>query len=281
MNFRLDFVVLLRDIKPNPLTMIKNPILLLLSSAFLVFSCKKSNIDTADQELVLKKTVELFDDATKRIDNSGIKVSIENSNPLISTVTNEQGEFSLPLTHAPQAFALVFEKEGMGNHKSYFKRLENGDLHEMRIDGRYYLVDTDLPYQLGSKSTVTVNSINAEIAGNKLKLKFNISSAGGQDQKYIRILLQKDLPGLNINNVTQNVKNIASVLAVHDGDNAFEFCLECFMYCHQYTPGSKIYITAYGDALYSNWYADLPTGQWKYPNLKFVDNNPVASFEIP
>lgn len=261
--------------------MTKNPILLLLGFAFLIFSCKKSTVENTERELVLKKTVELFDEATKRIDNSGIRVSIENSTPLISTVTNEQGEFLLPLNNAPQAFAVVFEKEGMGDYKTYFKKSETRDLYEMLTDQQYHLVNTDQPYQLGSKSTVTVNSINAEISGNKLKLKFNISSAGGPDQKYIRILLQKDLPGLNLKNVSQNVKNIGSVLAMRDGDNAFEFCLECFMYCHQYTPGSRIYITAYGDALYSNSYTDLPTGQWKYPNLKFVENNPVASFDIP
>ena len=262
--------------------MTKNPILLLLGFAFLIFSCKKSNVENIEQEEpLLKKQVELFDEGIQRIDNSGITISIENSNPLVSTVTNEQGEFSLPLTHAPQVFAVVFEKEGMGSYKTYFKRGENGDLYEMYIDQKYYLVNTDQPYQLGLKSTVTVNSINAEVVGNKLRMRFNISSAGGSNQKYIRLLIQKDLPGLNINNVSKSVYNVGCVLAVHDGDNLFEFHLNGFTYCHHYVPGDKIYLSAYGDALYSNWYANQFTGQWNYPNLKFVENNPVTSFVIP
>ena len=261
--------------------MTKNPILLLLAFAFLIFSCKKSTVENTDQELVLKKQVELFDESTQRVDNSGIKVSIENSNPLISTVTNEQGEFSLPLKNAPEFFTVVFEKQGMGTYKRYFKIAEGGDLYEMVDYIQYAPVNTAQPYQLGSKSTVTVNSINSEIAGSKLRLRINISSAGGQAQKYIRILLQKDQPGLSLNNVSKSIKNVASVLAVHDGDNSFEFYLGGFMYCHEYAPGDRIYITAYGDAAYSNWYTDLPTGQWKFPNLKFVENNPVTTFVIP
>jgi hypothetical protein len=260
--------------------MTKTKTLLLLSFAFFILSCKKSNVENTAQDPVLKKKVELFDEGTQKIDNSGIKVSVENSNPLISTVTNEQGEFTLSLKNAPQSFAVIFEKQGMGTYKSYFKRSENGDLYELNNDLQYRFVNTAQPYLLGSKSTVTVNNIHAEIVGGKIKLQLNVS-ANSPSQKYVRILIQKDLPGLSLNTVSQTVKNVASILEVHDGDNSFEFHLNGFMYCHEYVTGDKIYMTAYGDALGSNWYTDMATGQWKFPNLKFVENNPVTSFVIP
>ena len=257
-----------------------NQLLTLLSFTFFIFSCKKSIVENVP-ELIFKKQVELFNEGSQKIDNSGIKVSVENSDPLITSLTNAEGEFSLSLKDAPQSFAIIFEKPGIGTYKTYLKKTENGELIELNANGVYTSVNTAQPYQLGSKSTVIVNNIRAEIVGGKLKLQLNVSSTGDPGQKYVRILLQKDLPEFSLNTVSKTIKNVASTLAINDGDNSFEFCLSCFGYCHEYTAGDRIYITAYGDALCSNWYTDISTGQWKFPNLNFVENNPVASFIIP
>src|SRR5688572_18437617 len=256
----------------------KYPLALLLFSIGFIISCKKSQIENSTP--LLEGQVILYDEGNQVLDNSGIKVSIENSDPQVKIETDSKGNFFLPVKDASQLFTIVLEKQGMGTYKRYFKKMENGELHEMGNDGIYRNFNPVQPYQLGSKTSVIINSLDAQIVNDKLKLNLNISSPNITGEKYIRVLLQKDLHGLSLNTVTNSIKNVGSILMVQNGNNSFEFFKDFFMYCQEYMPGDKIYITAYGDAFYSNWYTDLQSGQWKFPNLNFVENNPVASFTI-
>ena len=258
----------------------RSAFILLSISALVILSCTKSQIERSIPESELKGIVMVYDEGSKMIDNNGVKVLIENSNPEISAITDAQGNFSLPLKNVPELFTVAFEKEGVGTYKQYFKR-SGEELYSKRPNGDYGLFNGTQTYQIGSKSSVIVNDLTAEVVNGKLKLNFNISSPNATGEKYVRVLLQKDLPSLSLNTVANSIKNVGSTLTVQNGNNSFEFCMSCFMSCHEYSTGDKIYITAYGDALYSNWYTDLQSGQWKFPNLNFVENNPVAFFVIP
>ena len=258
----------------------KSAFILLLMSAFAILSCKKAQLGDLAPEPELKGVVIRYDEGSKMIENSGIKVLIENSNPEISAITDAQGNFSLPLRNLPEFFTVAFEKEGVGTYKEYFRRA-GADLYSKRPNGEYGLLTGTQTFQVGSKSTVIVNDLAAEVVNGKLKLNFTISSPNTTGEKYVRVLLQKDLPSLSLNTVANSIKNVGSTLSVQNGNNSFEFCMSCFMSCHEYAPGDKIYITAYGESLYSNWYTDLQSGQWKFPNINFVENNPVAWFIIP
>ena len=258
----------------------KSTFILLSILAFLILSCKKSQIEQSIPDPELEGVVIVYDEGSKMIDNRGIKVLIENSNPEISAMTDADGNFSLPLENVPEFFTIAFEKEGVGTYKEYFRK-SGTDLYSKRPSGNYGLVTGMQTYQIGSRSSVIVNDLTAEVVNGKLKLNFNIYSPNTTGEKYIRVLLQKDLPQLSLRTVSQNIRNVGSTLSVQNGNNSFEFCMSCFMSCHGYLTGDKIYITAYGDALYSNSYTDLQSGQWKFPNLNFVENNPVAWFIIP
>jgi len=258
----------------------KSAFILLSISAVVILSCKKTQIENPTSEPELKAVVMRYDEGSKMIDNSGVKVSIENSNPEISATTDVQGNFSLPLKNVPELFTVAFEKEGVGTYKKYFKK-SGADLYSEGPNGDYGLIIGTQTYHIGSKSSVIVNDLSAEVVNGKLKLNFDISSPNTTGGKYVRVLLQKDLPSLSLGTVLKSIKNIGSTLSVQNGNNSFEFCMSCFMSCHEYATGDKIYITAYGDALVSNWYTDLQSGQWTFPNLNFVENNPVAWFIIP
>jgi len=260
----------------------KSTFILLLISALLILSCKKSKTEYSipEPEPELKAKVILYDEGSKTIDNSGIKVLVENSNPEISTTTDSKGNFTLSLKSARDVFAIVFEKEGIGTYKEYFKK-SGADLYSKQLSGDYTLLSGMQTYEVGSKSSVIVNNLSAEVINGKLKFNFDITSPNITGEKYIRVLLQKDLPNLSLNTVSHNIRNIANTMAVQNGNNSFEFCMSCFMSCHEYVTGDKIYITAYGDAFYSNAYTDLQSGRWKFPNLNLVENNPIAFFVIP
>jgi hypothetical protein len=242
-------------------------------------SCKKSQVE--NQNSVLDGEVTLFDEGSQKIDNSGIKISIENSDPEISTLTDSKGNFSLEAKNVRESFAIVFEKPGIGAYKRFFKKSEDRVLYEMYNDGVYREVNQKQYYEIGSKSTVVVNSMTADVINGTLKLNINVSSPNTTGDKYIRILLQKDLPSISINTITKVIKNVSIKYAVKNGNNEFNICLACSAECQGYLPGDKIYMTAYGDALYSNDYTNIHTGEWMFPNLKFVANNPVTSFQIP
>jgi len=254
---------------------------LLSLSILLLFtlSCKKSQVE--DSTPVLLGGVVLHDEGSKIIESSGVKVSVENSNPEISAISDSKGEFSLDTRNISGEFVLVFEKQGMGIHKRFLKKSADGILFEKKEDGSYKQLNKRQYYDLGIKSSVVVNSMNAAVANGKLKLTINISSSNTTGEKYIRLLLQKDLSSISINTVNKEAKNTGIIWPVQNGDNEFNICLECTTECQQYLSGDRIYMTAYGESLYSNFYSDTRTMQWIFPNLRFQANNPITSFQMP
>jgi hypothetical protein len=244
--------------------------------ALIFFSaCNKSSIEPT-QKPELKGGVLLFDEGNGFVSKSGMTVSIENSSPVISAITDSSGNFTLPLDPSLHSFALVYTKPGFGTFKRYYMKDASNKIYYVDNNSQYQTEDAS--ESLGNKSTVTVNSFNASIIGDALRLTFNISSPNTSGEKYIRILYQKDLPGISINTVDKTKTNWSSLLPVTNGDNSFDICLACSTICAGWKAGDKIYLTAYGDSFYSNMYQDQTTSKIILPNLN--PNTNVAPVHI-
>lgn len=259
----------------------------LLTFIVLLFfwSCKKSTIIEASHEPnqnVFYGSVYLFGQGDKAVDQSGMTVSIENSNPVVSATTVQRGmfgEFNLNIDPALQSFALVYSKPQFGTFKRYFARSTDGELYMIEDNGTKSKYGGYLQY-LGSESTVTINSFNVAIVNGKLRYTSNISSPD-TSEKMIRVIYQKDLPDISIDNVNHHQVYWSFFLRVKNGDNVIDHCLDCSMECAGWEKGDTIYFNAYGDAYFSNEYLDLSSKKYIRPNMNLNNKLTPVALVIP
>src|SRR5262245_4172032 len=134
--------------------------ILILISLLLFVSCKKSAIEKNQSQL--KGNLSLADEGGKFLDdNSGVTISIENSDPLISAVSDKRGNFVLP-DYLASSFVLVYSKPGYGTYKQYFERDLAGKLSYWTATGQQIVdaqndITPDAP--LGQKSTAIINDL--------------------------------------------------------------------------------------------------------------------------
>ena len=250
--------------------------------------CKKSSVEASNEatteptQNLYYGSVYLFDQGDRSVDQSGMTVSIENSNPVVSAVTVKYGKFggfSLPIDPALQSFALVYSKPQFGTFKRYYTRSASGELYMIEFNGTKNKAQGSLEY-LGSKSTVTINSFNVAIVDGKLRYTSNISSPD-TSEKMIRVIYQKDLPDISINNVDYNKVYWSFYLRVKNGDNVTDHCLACSMECAGWKKGDTIYFNAYGDAYYPSAYTDVSSKKYILPNMNLNNNLTPVSVVIP
>jgi hypothetical protein len=252
--------------------------LLILFSLLFSYACKKSSIEQTQP--AVKGSVLLFDEGGRSVDNSGMVISIENSNPLVSVTTNSSGNFVLPLDPALTSFTLVYSKPQFGTFKRYFTKDDSNKLFYWDLNDTKFQTDQTFE-QLGNKSTVTINSFHAAIIGDTLKITCNISSLNEPGEKYIQLLTQEGLPDLSINTVDKTRIGWSHKLPVKNGDNTFNFCLKCSAICNNWIRGNTIYLTAYGDSYYSNMYVDRSNNNLILPNLNAESNLTPVSVVVP
>ena len=265
-----------------------------LSLSLLFFACKKSQVDQNQQPSIRKTQpqisgyLSLTDESGKfYTDNSGMTVSIENSNPIISAVSDSRGHFVLPLNSELTSFALAYNKPGFGTFKQYFTKDSVGNLYSWEFNGNLNSWEfSNSQYSNGAikdlseQSSVLINSFNVVIVGDTLRISFNISSVG-DGQKYIQLLSQKDLPNISINTIDQSRSTSCIKYAVKNGDNILNLCLKCSEVCNKWISGDVVYFTAYGDSYYSNMYLDRLSNRIILPNLNLNSHIQPVSVVIP
>src|SRR5215469_6303341 len=131
----------------------------LLIVVLLLTACKKSSIEKVSSEI--KGNVLLADESGNFFnDNSGMTVIVENSNPLVSTITDPRGNFNLSIDHRLTTFTLIYIKPQIGTFKRSFTKDNMGLFF---WDGNDKLkIDQDNE-DLSEKSTVVINSFHASI----------------------------------------------------------------------------------------------------------------------
>lgn len=259
-----------------------------LSAIFILFgtllfvSCKKSAIEQTQSQL--KGSLSLADEGGKLLDdNSGVTISIENSDPLISTVSDKQGTFALP-DYPASSFVLVYNNPGYGTYKQYFERDNTGRLSYWSLnEQRFVNGDGNIGegLELGQKSTATVSDLKARIIGDTLQISFNLSSPTS-GQKTIELLTQKDLPNISFTTIDKNRYNWHYLYLAQNGDNVFNMCLKCSALCNDWISGDIIYFTAYGESYYTNMYVDkLNNNTIVMPNMNTANTVTPVSVVAP
>lgn len=248
---------------------------LICLAALILPGCNKHS-DLISSGSTLNGSVLLFDEGDEIISSEGVQVSIENSNPLVSAVTNASGNFAMPIGASLHSFCLVYSKPGIGTFKRYFTKDSSGGFMMTDLDGST-VSETSVSEALGSKSTVSVNSLQVAITGDSLIIKLNAATAGTTGRKFVRLIYEKDLPGISINTVDKKQTNWSHLFPVNAGDNRIVLCMKCSSLCAGWKSGDQVYFTAYGDAYYPNIYEDRESNSIILPNLNATRTiNPVS-----
>lgn len=255
----------------------------LLGTIIFFNSCAKSAIESDSLKkttFTLKGNIILYDEGQTYLpltNSSGMTVTVENSNPLISAVTNSSGEFELALDTSINSFTLVYTKPLYGTFKRYYEKV-GANMYALSDTGRQ--ATEAVGETLAAKSTVTVNSLSASIVDNKIRLKLNASSPDA-GEKFIRLFYQKNQPGISFATVPKTLQNMSPAIPVQNGNNVYDLCADCLYQCPGLNSGDTVYLTAYGDSWLLEQYTDRATNQVVMPNVNTSNNVAPVSFIVP
>lgn len=237
---------------------------LLLLISFL--SCKNSSTDNIvpATDADITGFVLLYDEAISLLDNSGMKVSIQGSSPLISATTDANGKFVL--SDVPfGTYTLVYEKTGYGTYKK-------PDVVHSTDGSPTFLSNTP---SLGKVSTTTVTNLSTSQDGSNVLVAVTTNPAGSLgNTRYIRYFLS---PSATVSKDNYSYVSSGFISQI----NPYQATLSSGnLITWGFTSGQTVYVKVYGDAFWSNEYQETTTGPKIFPNLNGTSANSV-SFKVP
>lgn len=233
-------------------------------SLALLMGCGNSgqpSIDTSPNASNISGSVFLYGEGTERVDNSGMTVTVENSDPVRSATTGTDGKFviaDVPLGN----HTLVFSKSGYGTFKMF-------DVAHVADDRP--TVITTIP-SLGAFSSTEVTGLVATVSGESVVIEATTTPAGNAgNSRYLRFFLDTDP---DVSNVRYAVYSAAFIAKSNPFEKTFT---KADLLAMGFTSGTTVYIRAYGDSYWSNQYDDPGLGRRVFPNL---NTNTVAAVSV-
>jgi|GEM_PF-3670187 len=248
----------------------------LLMAAVFLGSCNKNPGSPATSNLT--GTVALLDanDHLKTTGIAGTTVTVENSNPLISTTTNSNGIFTLPDFSSNGTTVLAFSLPGYGTVKQFYTASEMDNIKSGNAELGSFI--------LAPISTVVVNSFTGVLDGAHYRININVSVANTAASNGVTIFIEKNNPAVSCSNSSGNSGHSRVVtIPVTNGDNTYTICLTCTEECGFLHSGDIAYLRAYGDtkSMFGITYDDPLKGNLIFPALNTNNNIPAISFTMP
>ncbi len=237
-------------------------------SLFILFaSCKK---DETTPEPITKAnitgTVKLFDESTTELNRDGMIISIDGSDPVISTISNTDGTFTFENIEYGN-YDLGYSKTGFGTYKIF------GIIHSGGTCGCSTTI-TETP-SLGMKSTTRINSISTNTSGQNVSISLSTTPASSAEiPRYIRLFLSTESTVSykyysSFTEINEIKSEPAEIILSMSDLNKFGF-----------NKGTTVYLVAYGDSFQSNEYLDPNQNKTIFPNINTKSPSPV-SFVVP
>lgn len=245
------------------------PLIVLLSVAAFLFSCKKESAQNTPVAARMFGTVQTWDDkTTSTSDMAGIKVTITNL-ANVSTTTDATGRYSFENV-AFDLYDLEFSKTGYGTFKLY------GVTHAYNASTNY----TQLPLVgFGKLSTTTVTSLT--VSGNTIggepgvTFDYGLSPAPSTASRaFVRYFL-----GTTAGVSSTSYSAFTGLLNFSNLSNITGFSKSQLL-GYGFTSGQTVYVRMYGDSFRSNEYTDPNTGKTIFPNIN-TTTAPAVSFVVP
>jgi hypothetical protein len=236
-------------------------ILLLFSALVFTIACTKSDDDNpVPTKGSISGSVNLYDERTNPLNNSGMLITVEGSNPQITATTNSSGKFVLQDVPFGTK-VLLYEKEGYGTYK------KSGVNHAYK-QGSNTSLDTIV--SLGRKSVTNTTAVACHADNKDLIVEVNTTpSATASNRLYVRLFfdVKSGVSGSSYKAYSENYTigiNPAEIRLTAEKINKMGF-----------QTGDIVFVKAYGDSFWSNEYKDNASGKMVFPNL-----NPISATEV-
>ena len=203
-------------------------------------------------------SVNLYDEGTTKIDNSGMLVKVEGTSPSISSITDNNGAFTL-LDVPFGTYTLIYEKAGYGTFKRF---------NVVHKDGNTIIPDAP---SLGQTSTTKITNLTTSSSSSfPVILSATTDPVANQaNTRYIRFFLST-----NPNVSNENFESYFDTFPVNITPynlNLSQAALDAL----SYTSGTTVYVKCYGESFWGNNYTDPNLGRDVFPNL-----NPVSAAAV-
>lgn len=230
----------------------------------IVWSCSDNEDSTTDPTTSANiiGSVNLYDEGTSQIDNSGMTVKLEGTS--FSATTDVQGDFTL--TNVPfGTYTVIYEKMGFGTFKKF-------DLEHTNT-GSSTVVEAP---SLGQKSSTSVTNLTVSSNTNfPVILGATTNPAGNQaNTRYIRFFFSTD-PNVSNENYNSYLETFPVNISPYNL-NLSQASLDAL----DFTSGSTVYVKCYGESFWGNNYSDPNLNRDIFPNLN-PDSAPAVSFIVP
>ena len=225
--------------------------IVLLCITLIIASCSNDDALVESPTGSIVGVVELYDDNQNNIGNSGMKITIEGSNPLITALSDTDGSYVLK--KVPFAnYILLFEKEGFGDYKLYDISLKDNN-NDIRIIGNVL--------KLGQISNSEITDTSVAINGNFIILTVNRPTTENLLVKRMRIFYGKTSDVSNT-----NYTEFSPIIGTTGNPATLTFSIAFFKNLG-FESGNTLWFRVYGDNFYTNSYEDLDTMETLFPNV--------------
>lgn len=239
-----------------------NRLLVLWFFVFLLIgsACNTYELPSVGAEVgSISGTLNLYDEGTTIMGFSGgVKISLEGTDPLIYTFSDEFGRFEFKRVPFG-SYVVIYEKEGYGT----FRYL--GEEDDGKFEHRSEVVNSKIPhFELGEKSTTQIRDVSYEkIAGG---YQFIVTTDPGASQSGARYITFFTSPNPEVDKENFEIIfthwDYSNPQSLFISDGTFENMLD--------QVSGKGYMRVYGDSYLANHYFE--NGKHVRPNL-----NPESS----
>ncbi len=227
-------------------------------------ACKKDDPETPTPNMKydIIGSVNLYDEGTSSVPDSGMLVTVLGSNPLITAVTDNDGKFNLSKVTSG-TYTLTFEKVDYGTFKK-FNINHTGNSNTIIIQNP----------SLGMKSTTSVSQLTANVSNDSLILHATLNqNASILNPKYVRVFLGKnsDLSAEKYDTYsTTYVKQINPFTIKYSHADLIDMGFQ---------TGETVYVNVVGESFFSNDYDNPDLNYRVFPNILWKAT--TDSFIVP
>ena len=207
-------------------------------------------------------SVNLYDEGTTLLDESNMLVKVVGTNPLITALTNSNGQFVLE--DVPfGTYTIEYEKAQYGVFKK-FNFSHQGNANAI----------TEIP-SLGKTSSTEITDLLINIVNGQVVFSITTSPAGNNSNKrYVRYFLSTSATVNNTNFMYYSPVFVSQI-------NPYQSTItQSNLINAGFISGQTVYVKAYGDSYWSNEYFDVSLNKKVFPNLNTNSANAV-SFVVP
>jgi len=243
--------------------MINTRILLILWVFLGLIACQKES--QGPKPIPMKNiigSVSLYDEGTIPVSNSGLMVSILDSDPIIKAITNDQGAFELEEVTSG-TYTIIYRKPGFGTYKVY----------DVVHDQTKTTSLSETP-SLGQKTSTSVGLLIANVNNDSLILTVSIDPVATPDNpRYYRVFF-----GDNQNLSPENYVYYTAPLLTTN--NPFELTFSSAeLLSFGFQKGQDVFVNVAGESYFSNEYYDPFLQRQIFPNLFWTSG--VEHFILP